>query len=73
MTASRPSNFGLADEILAKQWSTLEKPITKADIKKWRMDKNYTWHELNDGATMQLVPSSINSKFGHLGGVSEVK
>ncbi len=27
---------------------------------------------LNDGKTIQLVPSSVNSKFGHLGGVSEV-
>ncbi|MEO2211613.1 HNH endonuclease [Paenibacillus amylolyticus] len=35
--------------------------------------EGYTWHELNDGKTIQLVPSSVNSKFGHLGGVSEVK
>ncbi|MCX2822932.1 HNH endonuclease [Bacillus amyloliquefaciens] len=31
-----------------------------------------TWHELNDVKTMQLVPTKINSEFGHLGGVGEI-
>lgn len=31
-----------------------------------------TWHELNDVKTMQLVPTKINSTYGHLGGVGEV-
>jgi hypothetical protein len=42
-------------------------------VAKWRVQNKYTWHELNDGKNMKLVPGSINSKFGHLGGVSEVK
>ena len=29
--------------------------------------------ELNDMETMQLVPSVVNSKFEHLGGIAEVK
>ena len=73
MSVSRPSNFSKGDELLAKQWSTAEKQWTKAEVAKWRSQNMYTWHELNDGKTMQLVPTSINSKFGHLGGVSEVK
>ncbi|WP_044879588.1 HNH endonuclease [Paenibacillus sp. IHBB 10380] len=66
MSVSRPSNFSKADELLAKQW-------TKAEVAKWRVQNKYTWHELKDGKNMQLVSGSINSKFGHLGGVSEVK
>ena len=73
MSSSRPSNFSKADELLAKQWSTPEKQWTKAEVAKWRAQNKYTWHELNDGKTVQLIPSSVNSKFGHLGGVSEVK
>lgn len=73
MSSSRPSNFSKADELLAKQWSTPEKQWTKAEVAKWRAQNKYTWHELNDGKTVQLIPSNVNSKFGHLGGVSEVK
>ncbi|WP_256702522.1 HNH endonuclease [Paenibacillus sp. P32E] len=73
MSGSRTSNFSKADELLAEQWSTPEKQWTKAEVAKWRTQNKYTWHELNDGKTIQLIPSSINSKFGHLGGVSEVK
>lgn len=46
--------------------------MTPKEVKKWRKQNNYTWHELNDMESMELVPSIINSKFGHLGGVSEV-
>ncbi|RKW06826.1 HNH endonuclease [Streptococcus sanguinis] len=40
---------------------------------KLRKQGKFTWHELNDMKTMQLIPSILNSKFGHLGGVAEVK
>ncbi|OPG94627.1 hypothetical protein B2I21_30430, partial [Chryseobacterium mucoviscidosis] len=73
MSSSRTSNFSKADKLLAEQWSTPEKQWTKAEVAIWRTKNKYTWHELNDGKTIQLVPSSVNSKFGHLGGVSEVK
>ncbi|WP_336047170.1 HNH endonuclease, partial [Solibacillus ferritrahens] len=73
MFSSRPSNFSKADELLAKQWSTPEKQWKKAEVAKWRSQNKYTWHELNDGKTIQLVPRDVNFKFGHLGGVSEVK
>ena len=35
------------------------------------MKNKLTWHELNDGVTIQLVPTEIN-KGGHLGGVGEI-
>lgn len=46
--------------------------IKVSDIEKYRVKNNLTWHELNDGKTVQLVPSEINSSFGHLGGVGEI-
>jgi len=42
--------------------------ITAKDIEKNR----FTWHELNDVKTIQLVPTIINGKFGHLDGVGEI-
>ncbi|WP_340034213.1 HNH endonuclease [Paenibacillus sp. FSL E2-0202] len=67
MSTDRDVNFKKADELLAKEWG-----VTPKEVKKWRKQNNYTWHELNDMESMELVPSIINSKFGHLGGVSEV-
>lgn len=71
MTNDRKSNFSTADEELAKKWSTPEQKWTAEDIADWREDNKYTWHELNDLETIQLVPSKINSVFKHLGGVGE--
>ena len=41
-------------------------------IAKYRKKNGLTWHELNDMKTMQLVPTSVNGKFKHLGGVGEI-
>ena len=68
MGIDRNKNFRVADELLAKQLDVPRKEITKL-----RKQGKLTWHELNDMETMQLVPSVVNSKFGHLGGVAEVK
>lgn len=58
-------------EELAKKWSTPDQKWTADDIAGLREDNKYTWHELNDLETIQLVPSKINSVFKHLGGVGE--
>lgn len=71
MTSNRRRNFATDDEELAKEWSTSEKKWTKEDVADWRDDNNYTWHELNDVKTMQLVLSKINGTFPHFGGVGE--
>ncbi|EJS66071.1 MULTISPECIES: HNH endonuclease [Bacillus] len=69
----KKGNFAKADEALAKKLSTDEMKITRTDIKKWRTENRYTWHELNDCETIQLVPTDINSTFKHFGGVGEIK
>ncbi|WP_313636993.1 HNH endonuclease [Paenibacillus sp.] len=57
---------------LASQFGLTSGKIKAGDIADIREELKLTWHELNDGKTMQLVPSEINSKFGHLGGVGEI-
>ena len=42
-------------------------------VRSWRELNSYTWHELNDTQTMQLVPTKINSKFSHVGGGGEIR
>ncbi|MEY8351685.1 HNH endonuclease [Bacillus cereus] len=66
-------NYQKADEALAKKLSTPEMTITRTDIQKWRIANDYTWHELNDCKTIQLIPTDINGTFKHLGGVGELK
>lgn len=74
MTDKRVDNFKSADAKLAEQLSTDGKVYTAKDIEKWRKENNYTWHELNDVETIQLVPTNINAPiFKHLGGCSEYK
>ena len=68
MSIDRNKNFRVADELLAEQLGVSRKEITKL-----RKQGKFTWHELNDMKTMQLILSILNSKFGHLGGVVEVK
>ena len=81
-TKARTANFKQADIKLAEQlnkspelaskFGLTQGKIKAGDIADIREELMLTWHELNDGKTIQLVPSEINSKFGHLGGVGEI-
>ena len=64
----RNANFRQVDEYFSR-----ESGKTRREIVKFRKENKLTWYELNDMTSMQLVPSIINSKFGYLGGVLEVK
>lgn len=68
MTKFRSSNFSQADAALAEI-----RGISPSEIREWRIKNKYTWHEVEDLQTMQLVPSVVNAKFGHVGGVGEIK
>ncbi|GEC93731.1 HNH endonuclease [Brevibacillus brevis] len=57
---------------LARQFGMESGRISAKDVKVYREKNKLTWHELNDVKTMQLVPTNINSTFGHLGGVGEI-
>lgn len=74
MTDNRYENFKQADEALAEYWTKIKhngQTWTAHDVKIYRTDNNLTWHEMNNMESMQLVPSDVNAKFRHLGGVGE--
>ena len=68
----KQANERLADQLnnspeLANQFGMEAGGITAKDIEKYRVKNKLTWHELNDGVTIQLVPTEINvySRCGH--------
>lgn len=77
MTENRADNFRQCDEKCAEQWNeegyNSRNDWTGRDVKEWRQENGYSWHERNDMKTCDLVPTKVNDYFGHLGGVSECK
>ena len=74
MSNDRNKNFAQANKLLAQKLN-LEtgKNWNASKVNKWMRDNNYTWHELNDCKTIQMIPSEINHPiFKHLGGVGEI-
>lgn len=70
-------NFAQCDAKAAEQWNkegrNEKNDWTARDVKKWREENEYSWHERNDMKTCDLVPTKVNDYFGHLGGVAECK
>ncbi|MBP3796639.1 MAG: HNH endonuclease [Ruminococcus sp.] len=67
-------NFEKADQALAEHWTKIKykgKSWTAREIAQYRTDNKLTWHEMNNMESIQLVPTDVNSTFGHLGGVRE--
>lgn len=77
MTSSRPDNFRKADIECAKQWNEQNKDArsdwTARDVKDWRQENIYSWHERLDMKTMDLVQRDIHEECKHYGGVAECK
>lgn len=77
MSSIREKNFNQADEILSKYWTSIKynnkSSWSARDIYNFRHENGYTWHEMSNMKTMQLVPTSIHEKFRHCGGIAEVK
>lgn len=77
MTSYRPSNFKQADIKCSEQWNKIEREgrtdWTPRDVKQWRQDNKYSWHERIDRKTMDLVPRAIHDECKHFGGCSECK
>lgn len=65
---SRTKNFAQADIQLAKK-----RGVSPQEIKKWRLENKYTWHECKDCKTMQLVPTEVHGNIPHSGGIAETK
>ena len=61
-------NFEQADQKLASQ-----RGCSIEEVRQWRADNNYTWHEVQDCKTMQKVPRIIHNNIPHDGGISKLK
>jgi hypothetical protein len=64
----RDDNFDAADEKLAE-----EKGCSKEDVRNWRKEHGYTWHERSDMKTMDKVPTAVHGNVPHEGGISAKK
>ena len=77
MTSDRLLAHRHADKALAEKWSTEGKfgksDWSRTDIRQWRHENKYTWHERIDKKTMDLVQSDIHAECKHFGGISECK
>ncbi|MBN1065537.1 HNH endonuclease [Clostridium botulinum] len=67
-TTDRQKNFMQADEAEAKK-----RGCTPGEVKQWRKENGYTWHERKDCTTMDKVPSEVHNNIPHAGGISEKK
>lgn len=70
-------NFAQADAKCAELWNSTDRDgkedWTAADVRDWRRESKYSWHECCDTSTMQLVSRDIHGAFRHSGGVAECK
>jgi hypothetical protein len=65
---NRDDNFDAADEALAK-----ERGCTKEEVKAWRKEHGYNWHERSDMKTLDKVPGEVHLNVPHDGGISAKK
>lgn len=61
-------NFDQADKKLAQQ-----RGCTKEEVRQWRADNNYTWHERSDCRTIDKVPREVHGNVSHSGGISKMR
>lgn len=74
---TQPGNFTQADEKCAGQWNETSRDgrtdWQASDVRDWRRENEYSWHECCDTKTMNLVSWDIHGYFIHSGGVAECK
>lgn len=77
MSETRWSNFAQADKKCANLWNKEAKDgkrdWNQTQVRDWRKENGYSWHEHNDRETCYLAKTDIHLEFKHLGGVSECK
>ncbi|MBD2325999.1 HNH endonuclease [Alkalinema sp. FACHB-956] len=68
----KKADFREADKLFAEQQGWLFKNGTPngAASARFRQQNQLTWHHVEDGQTMQLVPTALHGNTPHLGGAS---
>lgn len=67
-TDDRRINFKKADMEAAEK-----RGCSPQEVKEWRKENGYTWHEKSDCKTMEKVPAEVHGNIPHSGGISEYK
>lgn len=67
-TDDRRVNFKKADIEAAEK-----RGCSPQEVKEWRKENKYTWHEKNDCKTIEKIPAEVHGNIPHTGGVSEYK
>lgn len=65
-------NPSLIEGLSPDEIASLKAGMAK-EIESWRTSSGLTWHECQDGVTMQLVPTAIHDACRHSGGVSTMR
>lgn len=65
-------NPSLIEGLSPDEIASLRAEMAK-EIESWRTSSGLTWHECQDGVTMQLVPTVIHNACRHSGGVSTMR
>lgn len=77
MSSNREKNFAIADKQIAEKWSAERRfdknDWTRSDVRTWRHENKYSWHERLDKRTMDLVQRDVHDECKHFGGISECK
>ena len=61
-------NFDQADRKVAEK-----RGCSVEEVRQWRCDNGYTWHEAEDCRTLLKVPSEVHGNIPHNGGISKFK
>ncbi|MDO4666959.1 MAG: HNH endonuclease [Streptococcus sp.] len=67
-TSNRYKNFTQADIEFANM-----RGVKPEDVRQFRKDNGYTWHEKNDMKSMDLLPNDVHGWIPHSGGISAIK
>jgi hypothetical protein len=77
MSSIRAENFAKADKRCAESWNAEKRDgrddWTASEVRQWRKDNHFSWHERCDTKTVDLVPQEVHGHFTHSGGVAECK
>ena len=72
MTKNIWDNYPNADAVCAEKWNKEKRngrnDWTGRDVKTWRNENKFTWHECTDRKTCQLIPREIHDAYRHTGG-----
>lgn len=72
MTKNIWDNYANADAVCAEKWNKERRngrnDWTGRDVKTWRNDNKFTWHECSDRKTCQLISREIHDAYRHTGG-----